>query len=104
MFDWLHRWFTLPDFNGCAFANARNEVATLSPEASAIIDEHFAALRSYLRDITRPLPEATRIADELLVVLEGAIVLARSLTSSRPARTAKKVALQLVDEAERPTR
>ena len=77
VFDWLHAWFASPDFNGCAFVNAGVEARSLTRGAGEVVDAHFVALRKLLRGLVRDLPDGRRVADELLVLVEGATVLAR---------------------------
>ncbi len=40
VFDWLHEWFSEPDYRGCAFINAFGEMGAVSPEVAARARHH----------------------------------------------------------------
>lgn len=68
-------WFARPDFRGCAFINTVAEFG----DAFAETARHKAELRDYLADVAGRLglPEPRRVADEAMVVVEGAIIRAQ---------------------------
>lgn len=74
VFDWLATWFNEPDFNGCAFINASTEAASLPPAARAVVERHAQELVDLLGTV-----DPDRIdAEDLYLVVEGAITTARS--------------------------
>lgn len=83
VFDWLADWFAQPDFRGCAFLNTYGELGEAAPEpVLATIRQHKAALRALLGEVAAGAADgadAADLADRLLILVEGATVVA-SLT------------------------
>jgi AcrR family transcriptional regulator len=96
VFDWLGEWFSEPDFRGCAFINAFGEVGATSPGVAALVKAHKEAFAAYVHELTAAagLPES--LADQLVLLAEGAMVIAGIEGSADPARTAKAAALSLL--------
>lgn len=95
VFDWLATWFSEPDFRGCAFLNAYGELGAGGP--AAVLDavrRHKSDLRTLLVDLTGPDHEA--LADQLLILVEGATVVAALEPGPEPARRARAVAERLI--------
>lgn len=96
IFDWLASWASQKDFNGCAFANASIETGTLSSKARKVIEKHFVDLRKI---VTRSLSHGKtneNLVDQVMILIEGAIVLARIRKTSSVMSVAKNAALRLV--------
>lgn len=99
VFDWLYEWFSEPGFRGCAFINSFGELGATSPAVANIARQHKDALRAYLIDLTKLLPvdEPATVAEQLLLLIDGAIVSA-SITgnpgAARHARAAAEVLLR----------
>ncbi|MBT2478038.1 TetR/AcrR family transcriptional regulator [Streptomyces sp. ISL-94] len=91
VFDWLAAWFAEPDFRGCAFLNTYGELGAAAPE---IVRIHKAELRALLAELTPDGPPA--LADQLLILVEGATVVASLTPGPEPARTAREVAERLL--------
>ncbi|MFD9408911.1 TetR/AcrR family transcriptional regulator [Streptomyces sp. NPDC059989] len=96
-FDWLADWFAEPDFRGCAFLNTYGELGAAAPE---IVRTHKTQLRALLADLTPDRPPT--LADQLLMLVEGATAVASLNPGSDPAHRAREVAELLLD-ASRPT-
>nr|WP_240943267.1 TetR/AcrR family transcriptional regulator [Planosporangium thailandense] len=98
VFDWLAEWFREPDFRGCAFANAFGELGAGSGPVADAVREHKALVRRYLVELADDPPRAdsTEIADQLLLLLEGATTTAAITGSPDPARTARAAAAALL--------
>ncbi|WP_030774538.1 TetR/AcrR family transcriptional regulator [Streptomyces sp. NRRL F-2664] len=94
VFDWLGRWFAEPDFRGCAFLNAYGELGTAAPE---VVRTHKAELHALLRELA-PLGAPPALADQLLVLVEGATAVAALSPGPEPARRAREVAELLLRE------
>jgi AcrR family transcriptional regulator len=98
-FTFLGEWFASPDFRGCAFINAFGELGGSSPEVTGIVRRHKQRLRRYLAGLAAEAgarrPPA--LAARLLVLMEGAIVVAATGTSARAAAHAKSAARALLD-------
>jgi AcrR family transcriptional regulator len=103
VFDWLELWFAEPDFRGCAFVNAFGEVGADSPRVLAAVRRHKIAFRDYLLGLAQAYPAADpeALADELLLLAEGAMTSAAILPERRPAVAvrARRAAAALLDRA-----
>lgn len=99
IFDALEEWFSLPEFRGCMFIKASAEFQELdhpihvqSAEHKRLLTEHFtkvakaAGLRN-CEDVTR----------QLMILKEGAIIMAVMGHSVNPAKDAKAAAEALID-------
>ncbi|MCJ1677853.1 TetR/AcrR family transcriptional regulator [Streptomyces sp. APSN-46.1] len=100
VFDWLERWFAEPDFRGCAFLNAYGELGAGGPAGVLdVVRRHKAELRALLAEVAGPgRPE---LADQLLILVEGATVVAAltpgpTASASAPARRAREAAYALL--------
>ncbi|MER6312813.1 TetR/AcrR family transcriptional regulator [Streptomyces sp. NPDC001581] len=85
VFDWLADWFTEPDFRGCAFLNAYGELGAAAPE---IVRVHKAELHALLADLAAD----PALADQLLILTEGATTVAALNPGPEPAHRAREVA------------
>lgn len=97
-FSALGAWFSEPDFRGCPFINATSEFGDPSHTARRLTLEHQEFLRSALLAVARmsDTPEAESIAEELLLLVEGAIVLAVTRGDATPARNAHAAARRIL--------
>lgn len=99
IFDALEEWFLRPEFRGCMFIKASAEFQELdhpihvqSAEHKRLLTEHFtkvasaAELRNH-QDFTR----------QLMILKEGAIIMAVMGHSKNPAKDAKAAAQALID-------
>ncbi|MGW9068771.1 TetR/AcrR family transcriptional regulator [Streptomyces yangpuensis] len=88
VFDWLARWFSEPDFRGCAFLNAYGELGAAAPE---VVRVHKAELHALLAGL---VPDAAppALADQLLILVEGATTVAALSPGPEPALRAREVA------------
>lgn len=101
LFDVLEEWFEQPGFQGCMFIKASAEyqspedpINRQAAEHKRLLQEHFTGLAAGAgaRD-----PDA--LARQLMVLKEGAIVLAALTHRSAPARDARAAAAVLIDQA-----
>jgi AcrR family transcriptional regulator len=101
VFDALEEWFASADFRGCAFVNAAVEVADPGHRATALAVEHQRALLGFLRRLARDAGVARpeMLARQLLLLMEGAIVLAQIHGGGEPAREARRAARALIAAA-----
>ncbi|MGW4683397.1 TetR/AcrR family transcriptional regulator [Streptomyces sp. NPDC004244] len=98
VFDWLGAWFSEPGFRGCAFMNAYGEVGAAGP--AGVLDavrRHKAELRALLGEVAGPGRE--ELADQLLILVEGATAVAALTPGPEPARTAGAAAAALARAA-----
>lgn len=97
-FDALRAWFASEGFHGCAFLNAAGEIGDPANSIRRVSQWHKLRLRDYLRELTAAsgLPEPDSLADELLVLIDGAISVALVFGGTEAADTAARVACRLL--------
>lgn len=104
LFDVLGVWFADPEYRGCDFIRAAGE---FTGEDSPV-HRAAATMKSGLREIllrnARELgaADAMALADQLLLIVEGAIVVAQMSRSPQVADRAQQAARTLVDAAMAP--
>lgn len=99
LFDVLQEWFESPNFRGCAFINATVELANPHhPGCQAALD-HQLTVYQYILDLVEAegLDSAELVARQLLLLVQGAIVIAMMQDRPQAAAEAKSVAIQLLD-------
>jgi hypothetical protein len=98
VFDALDAWFHTEDFNGCAFINAAGEIGDADDPIRAIAHEHKVKLRDYLRSIAveHDAHDPDQLAAEFLILIDGAITVAKVLNHKPAAREAQQLAKQLL--------
>lgn len=96
-FDALEAWFATPDFNGCAFINAAGECGSTSPLIAAVAQEHKVNLERYLTELALAYgaAEPQKMAAELLLLIEGAITVAKVMGDKQASNTGKQLAERL---------
>jgi AcrR family transcriptional regulator len=101
LFDALAEWFDMREFSGCMFIKASAEyqdpqqaIHIQCAEHKRLLLDHFAKLAE-LAGASEP----GVLADQLLLLKEGAIVTAAMRRSSAPARDARSAATILLDHA-----
>ncbi|MFG2987253.1 TetR/AcrR family transcriptional regulator [Streptomyces sp. NPDC048258] len=94
VFDWLADWFSEPDFRGCAFLNAYGELGAGPAGVHDVVRRHKAELRSLLADLA--VRDREDLADQLLILVEGATVVAALDPGPEPAHLAREMARQLL--------
>lgn len=97
-FEAYGEWLVGDDYRGCAFINAASEIAESDHPARRValshkerVAEHLASLAAQAR-----LQEPDTLAEELLLLLEGATVTASMRKSREPLDTARATAQSLV--------
>ncbi|MEH2358540.1 TetR/AcrR family transcriptional regulator [Nostoc sp.] len=101
IFDALREWFEGPDFRGCAFINASVELANRDHPGHRVALEHQQSIYHYIKSLAQAAevlsPE--QLARQLLLLVQGAIVVAMMEGSWSTASQAKKVAATLIQTA-----
>ncbi|ONI81207.1 TetR family transcriptional regulator [Actinosynnema sp. ALI-1.44] len=92
VFDWLYQWFSEPGYRGCAFINSFGELGATSPAVTAVVRHHKDELWGHLRELV----DDDAKADRLLLLVEGAIVVAAIRQDPDVVRQAKAAAEALV--------
>lgn len=99
IFDALEEWFALPEFNGCMFIKASAEYQDIADPIHIQSAEHKRVLTEYVARIAKAAgatdPDA--LARQLMILKEGAIIMAVMGHSKRPAQDAKASAKILID-------
>ncbi|MFH8640030.1 TetR/AcrR family transcriptional regulator [Streptomyces goshikiensis] len=95
VFDWLGRWFSEPDFRGCAFLNAYGELGAGPAGVLDVVRRHKAELRALLGDLVGP--DREDLADQLLLLAEGATAVAALTPGPAPAVRAREAAHVLLN-------
>lgn len=101
IFDALGEWFAQPGFQGCMFIKAAAEFQQEDHPVNVQAMEHKRLLEAHMADLARQagLTDPAGLARQLLILKEGAIVLAAMSHDPAPAAQARRVAAQLLDSA-----
>lgn len=99
MFDVLSAWFETAGFRGCAFINTCGEVGDPQHPIRLIGKAHKLRLLGYVRELCEQaqLPCPQQMAQHLLILLDGAITVARVAGDYSCAQQAKAMAVMLLD-------
>lgn len=111
VFDFHEQWFTGKEFCGCMFINAAAEFADAKSAVREVAAEHKHAIVRYLVELCEQcgLAKPQFIADQLNILIEGAIVTAQVVGQVRnggadpgaPARLAKEMVQRIMEMADR---
>lgn len=101
MFDALREWFAKDDFRGCMFIKAASEYQEPGDPIYVQSAENKRLLLDYIRDLAEQAGAADpdALARGLLLLKEGAIVIAHMMPGENPAMDAKMAAKTLLAEA-----
>lgn len=100
LFDALGDWYREPRFRGCAILNAATQ--RHAPPARTVADRHLGRYGELLTGIAQRAgaPEPARLGRQLLILLEGATVVAdHHDPDGHAAEDAKHAALALLDRS-----
>jgi AcrR family transcriptional regulator len=99
IFDWYGRWFGSPDFHGCLFAHALAEFGDPTHPVFLAVVAQKDGLRRRMRQILKdimPTDRAERTAATLLMLVEGATLMAEMGQGDEAIRNAKAAAFCLM--------
>lgn len=98
VFDVLHDLFADGEYRGCAFTAAIADVGSELAAVHDVASGHKEAVRSYLRGLAEEAGarRPAELADELLILVDGAMTVAAREKSPRAAETAKAMAAVLL--------
>jgi len=105
IFDWHGRWFRSPDFHGCLFAHALAEFGDPGHPVFEAVARQKNGLRQRMRSIlseVMPRGRAENVAATLLMLIEGATLMAQMGQADTALREARKTALDVVAASRRP--
>ena len=95
VFDAYEAWLSRDGYRGCAFLNATSEFPDPADPVREVVRHHKTSLHGYLRAQLAAAGRAGELADELMLLLEGAAVRSVVDRSARPFVTAKRLAVTL---------
>ena len=101
MFVVLKEWFESDGYRGCAFINTAGERGDPDDPVRQIARAHKEKLLNYLLELTGQLNTAQplALARQLLILVEGAIIMSRVMGDYRAANDAKDVAQMLLSQS-----
>lgn len=102
IYDVAADWFEQNNFYGCMYINAIGEFSDPDTPIRQVCKEFKSLVRRYIEDLCREMGAAdpTALAEELALLLEGAIVTAQvSQQKSKAAQIAKTAASALIAQA-----
>lgn len=93
LFDYLFVWFGKTDFRGCQFLNTSVDLADREHPAFAAVRVQQRYRREFITRLAEDagVPNPQELAEELSIVIAGAIMTAYVTDSIEPARRAKKI-------------
>lgn len=99
MFDALEEWFAEPGYKGCMFIKASSEYQDASHPIHMQSADHKRMLERHIAELVEKagLADSGRLARQLLLLKEGAIVTAHLGHTDEPAQDAKAAASALVN-------
>lgn len=99
LFTVLKGWFLSDGFRGCAFINTAGEVGDPTDPVRLIAKEHKQKLLDYTLELCGALEVAAPItlAKQLLILMDGAITVARVMGDPNSADNARDIARRLLD-------
>ena len=100
IFDWLDEWVREPGFRGCGFINALGEMGPSSPRVTAAVHDQKAWLHGHISQLVRMANGPDWLADQLFILVNGAMVTAAIFGSPEPARQARAAAEHLLEAAD----
>lgn len=106
IFDWLTDWVRSPAFHGCLFIKAASEYPEPGDRPRQAAEAFKAGCRELLEGLCGELGiiDPARLARQLHLLLEGALVLSFIERDPRPAGDARDAAAMLLDAANREER
>lgn len=99
IFDVAGAWFNENNFFGCMFINAVGEYSESDSPIREISRQFKQQMRNYVAKLAQEakFENHSVLADELCLLLEGAIVTAQVSQNPQAALTAKKIAQRLIE-------
>jgi AcrR family transcriptional regulator len=94
VFDVLQEWFDSREFSGCNFINAAAEYGDPENPIHAACAEHKRLLLGYLKQLAAGAcaPDPNVLAEQLMLLVEGATVMRHTAGHKHAGRTARRTA------------
>jgi AcrR family transcriptional regulator len=99
IFDALHEWFKEPEFSGCMFVKASSEFMNHSDPIYMASAAHKQTLLIYFTELAKDaeVKNPKSLAEQLLVLKEGAIVMAHLDGPDQIAKVSKTAAKTIIE-------
>jgi AcrR family transcriptional regulator len=103
VFGALAEWYALPHFRGCLLTNVVVSLPEPQHAARAVLTQHREHVRAYFETLAQDAgrPDAPRLADVWMMLMDGATAAARAEANPEAARRAEVYARQLLLDGER---
>lgn len=100
IFDAMDSWFNKEIYRGCAFINAYGEIGTVKSYIHDISKDHKDNLYKFILKLAEEakVNNYEQIAKEVLILVEGAIVVASISEDKNSAKTAKLIAEKMINQ------
>ena len=101
IFDVLEEWISGKDYSGCMFINASAEFANFDDPIHMAAGEHKNLILKFLRElaVAADAKEPEELADGLMLLMEGAIVMSYVAGDKKAAARAKTAAKKLIQQS-----
>ena len=101
VFDVAEKWFRQDDFYGCIYVGAAGEYPEKDTPIRNTCREFKGLILGYIKSLAKEakLEQPDQLAEQLLLLLEGAITMAQINSSSLSAEQAKSAAKVLIEKA-----
>ncbi|WP_394750206.1 TetR/AcrR family transcriptional regulator [Spongiimicrobium salis] len=98
VFDYLNKWLTEVAFRGCGFQNIIGDLPKDHKGITDQVAEHKNALRTWVYTLLKndKRADAGAMADEIMVLIEGAIILSQIQKDPWPIQVAKNNCVRLL--------
>ncbi len=100
VFDVAEHWFRKNNFFGCIFIKAIGEYSENDTPIRQVCQEYKRLMKGYIRELCDQAgaTDAKRLAEEILMLLEGATVTAQVSQNPKAAQIAKRAAKTIIDK------
>ena len=100
----LDEWFSEPKYKGCIFMTACTDFPSPTDPVNAAARKHFTHTKKELANLARAagLHNPNQLADQLEVLLQGALITRLTTGNDNAAKSAQEIAEQLIKAHETP--
>lgn len=100
-FDYLDKWLREVNFRGCGFQNIITDLPSDQHKIKDQVRLHKNEVREWIHNLVKEEgaltdKEAEQLGDEILILLEGAIIQAQIQQKPWPVKTAKNICIKLL--------
>lgn len=101
VFDVAEQWFQQNNFYGCMFINAAGEYSDEDTPIRQVCREFKTLVKEYIQELCRKAgaKDPERLAEEMAMLFEGAIVTAQVSQNPNAAQIAKRATKALIEKA-----